>query len=457
MKGSLNNNHIEYLFFHLNNIFNLHDEIKRRIVFISDFTDIEKYNDRIIFHLSPQDIDMKRVKRVDNIPLLFPLSDRNEIFYFKNNNLIFSDDILKSAFYLLSGYQEYGSKERDDLGRFPYKASIQKELEIILKPVVNYYFNYIAQGIRLYCEKANIKFEEKKLFETFGFALTHDIDRIDKYDWYYNGYKIKELLGLVKTNLPKSKILRLLIKGLLGNLRLLSDNNPYWNFSFLQEVEAKYGVKASYFFLPKDTMHTDAYYDLEEERLVRLYNELIDNGHEIGLHGTVGSSGSLEKMKRDYNRIARVIPQKVLGIRQHRLNYVHPCTLRYQCETGLGYDNTLGFASHEGFRNSYCLPFKLYDFEKDKIIDIWEFPLNVMDITLFAYQRYKYDDAIKGIRTLVQEIKKMHGIFTLLWHNSFFDEIVYSGVTKFYFELLGIIKNENPVNVLFKDLLKKLP
>ena len=98
MKGSLNNTHIEYLFFHLNYIFNLHDEIKQRIIFISDFSDIEKYYDRIIFYLSSQDIDMKRIKRVDNIPLLFPSSDRNEIFYFKNNNLIFSDDILNQHF-----------------------------------------------------------------------------------------------------------------------------------------------------------------------------------------------------------------------------------------------------------------------------------------------------------------------------------------------------------------------
>jgi peptidoglycan/xylan/chitin deacetylase (PgdA/CDA1 family) len=457
MKGFLNNNHIEYLFFHLNYTFDLHHEIKNRIVFVYDLSEIENYTDRIIFNLSSHDINLKRVKLIDNIPVLFPSSDRNDIFYFKNNNLIFSDDILKSAFYLLSGYQEYGSGEKDNLGRYPYKASVQCKLGIIAKPVVNYYFDYIKKGVRSYCEKANIKFSEKKLFERFGFILTHDIDRIDKYDWYYNGYKIKELLGLVKTSLPKSKVFRLLIQGLSGNLGLLSNNNPYWNFTFLQEAENKYGFKASYFFLPKDIKHTDAYYDLEEERLVRLYKELTENGHEIGLHGTVGSSESPEKMKRDYNRVTHIMPQKVFGIRQHRLNYVHPWTSVYQGEIGIAYDNSLGFAAHEGFRNSYCLPFKLYDFKKDKIVDIWEFPLNVMDITLFAYQGYKYDDAIKSIQNLIIEIKKMHGIFTLLWHNSFFDEIIYPGITNFYLRLLGIIKNEKPVNILFKDLLKNLP
>jgi len=456
MKGNLNNSQIEYLFFHLDYIFNLHDEIKKRIVFIKDFNEIEKYNGRIIFYLSSKGINLKRIKWIDDIPVLFPASDRNEIFYFRNNNLIFSDDILKSAFYLLSGYQEYNSKERDSYGRFPYEESIQSKLNIIIRPVVNYYFNYIAQGIKLYCEKTNIKFKEKKLFKTFGFILTHDIDLIDKYDWYYNGYKIKELLGIVKTDLPKSKIIKLLIKGLLSNLRLLKNNNPYWNFSFLQEVEEKYGFKATYFFLPKDIKHIDAYYDLKEERLVRVYNELIKNGHEIGLHGTASSSGSIEKMRRDYDRISRAVPQKILGIRQHRLHYMHPYTLTYQYKTGLSYDNTLSFATHEGFRNSYCLPFKLYNFEEDEIINIWEFPLNVMDTTLFYYQDYQYDDAIKSVRTLINEIKKMHGIFTLLWHNSFFDEIVYPGITKFFLKLLETIKNEDPVNILNRDLLKKL-
>ncbi len=456
MKGYLNHNQIEYLFFHMDYAFHLHNEIKKRFVFIKDFSEVEEYSDRIVFYLSSKDFNPEKIKWIDNIPVLFPSSETGELFYFKNNNLIFSDDILKSAFYLLSGYQEYVSKERDHLGRFPFNESIQKKLNITNIPVVNYYFNYITKGIKLFCERINIEFTEKKLFKTFGFILSHDIDLVDKYNWYYNGYKIKELLGIVKTNLSKQKIIVLLIKGLLGNLKLLRNNNPYWNFSFLQETENKYGFKASYFFLPRGIKHADAYYDLEEERLINLYSELIANGHEIGLHGTVGSSASLEKMRNDYNRISGVVPQKILGVRQHRLNYIHPHTLIYQSETGLSYDNTLGFAAHEGFRNSYCLPFKLYNFEKDRIIDIWEIPLNVMDITLFAYQRYQYDDAIKSIRKLISEIKKMHGIFTLLWHNGFFDEILYPGITGFYLRLLEIIKKEGPVNILVKDLLKEL-
>jgi hypothetical protein len=361
--------------------------------------------------------------------------------------LIFNDDLLKSAFYLLSGYQEVLSSHKDKKGRFPFDLSIQKKLGIVTMPVVNYYFKYIKQGIQKFCEINGLPFKEKRLFKQFGFVLTHDIDWIDKYDWNYLGYKIKELLGLVKSDLSKKQLTKLVWRGTKGFLNITKDN-PYWNFDYLQKLSKKYGFLSVYFFLPKHTKHVDAYYELDDTRLTTLYPEMKNNGHYIGLHGTVASHYNENQMKLEKSTLALITGSDIKFMRQHRLTYKIPNTALAQRALGFKGDFTLGFAEHEGFRNSFCLPFKLYDFEKNEIIDVWQYPLNIMDVTLFKYRKLTYEEALKSLETLIGETEKFGGILTVLWHNSFFDEIEFPGITNFYEKLLLHISKKHPETLL---------
>jgi hypothetical protein len=90
------------------------------------------------------------------------------------------------------------------------------------------------------------------------------------------------------------------------------------------------------------------------------------------------------------------------------------------------------------------------------MMDVWEIPLNTMEVTLFGYRKLSFKEANDSVIQLISEIKKFNGIFTLLWHNCFYDENKYKGIRYFYEQLIFNIRKEMPENVLGKELVVTL-
>ena len=78
------------------------------------------------------------------------------------------------------------------------------------------------------------------------------------------------------------------------------------------------------------------------------------------------------------------------------------------------YDATLGYAAHVGFRCGICLPHKPYDVIDNRIIDLWEIPLIVMEGTLHQYRSLSPDQGLASIESLIETVRKYHGVFVLL-------------------------------------------
>lgn len=458
MNGVLSDEQREYVLFHLEHHVFLSPEITTQFAFIQDHREIEMLSNRIVFVITADNFDLQKVIHIEDIPVLFPVLNRRDFFFFdRSGNLIFGHDILKSAFYFLSGYQEYiNNSARDKLQRFDITHAVQYKLNVVNKPVVNYYFEQIARALELYCSKMNLKFVRRRLFANFGFLLSHDIDSVDLYTRNYVLYKIKEILGLARTRLSRRMNFKLLISGLFRFLRIIRNDNPHWNFDFLRKIERENNFRSIFFFLDTGVLHSDAYYTFGEKRMISLFKYLQEEGCEVGLHGTVESIKSQKKMHASLQKLQLASNAEITGIRQHRLLWEHPETALIQQAVGLKYDTTLGFAAHEGFRNSYCLPFRLFDFVNNRMTDIWEFPLNVMDVTLFAYRKLEYREALESCMSIINEVRSFGGIFTLLWHNSFFDENIYPGITDFYVNLLEKIAEQDPENILGAELLERL-
>jgi hypothetical protein len=173
----LNNNQIDYIFYHLSQHLdsNLFQTIRSKIFYLKD--EKKSSNAGIFFKLSPFKLKFENIIKIDGLPVLFPLDNKSKFYSLEGNSIIFNHDILKSCFYLLSGYQEYMSECKDNLDRFPYNESIQYRLGVLHKPIVNYYFEIILEGIEVFCQKNNIKFQRKTLFDNWKVLLTHDVDR----------------------------------------------------------------------------------------------------------------------------------------------------------------------------------------------------------------------------------------------------------------------------------------
>lgn len=419
--------------------------LKDSMVFVGSEENIDSHSNKIIFLLSEKEFIREDVKWISNLPVLFPLSQTDSYFHIANGNIVFHHDLLKSAFYLLSGFQEQNIIKRDSLGRFPYDSSVQSRLNIIHKPVVNYYFEEIINGINQFCIQKGIELIRKSKFTKFGFFLTHDVDRIKYYNFNNFLFTAKLLLGFSKSDKTKLFLAKELSRIGINILNVFSSYDPFWNFKDLAAIEKKLGLKSTYFFLPKDRKHVDSYYNLTDRKIRKLIGFLQNEGDETGLHGTVRSHNSIDALKKIYDEFLSVSGQKQAGIRQHRLMWDHPGTANNHEKVGFVYDSTLGFAAHEGFRNSYCHPFRLFDFEHNTMLSYWEIPLNVMDSTLFQYRKLTTKDAMSSIDDILSEIKKFNGVFTLLWHNSYLNEDDVPGIKVFYSDLLKRVMDEKPL------------
>jgi len=99
---------------------------------------------------------------------------------------------------------------------------------------------------------------------------------------------------------------------------------------------------------------------------------------------------------------------------------------------GLKYDTTLSFADHEGFRCGICFPYKPFDVLKNRVLNIWELPLTVMDGSLFNYQNLIPEEGFQRIKSIINTVKKYQGVFVLSWHNSSLDDLRLPGWVEVY-------------------------
>jgi len=457
MTGYLNDRKIDYVLFHLNHSCTLNEEVRNFMEFRKGKDD-RKVNQRsaIIFQLSNEGLDDSNILTIQGIPVLFPVLENDQYYSIEKNSLVFHHDLLKSVFYLLSGYQELHTVQKDPMGRFPYNSSIQYKIEMARKPLVNYYFQIIAQGIGEFCQKHSIPFQKRSIFKNFAAFLTHDVDHVDTYTIYEAIFKIKQFLGLSPSEVSRSRSFRIACRYLLQWINPFNKKNLHWDFPSLRAIEEENNFKSAFYFLPKDQRHVDAYYTFNEPRIKELINTLGEEGCEIGLHGTVRSHTSEKALQAELKLLGNYTGQKIQGIRQHRLMYDMNITPSLHQRLQMYYDTTLGFAEHEGFRNSYCLPFRMYDHVSDQMMSLWEIPLAVMDATLFYYQKYSLEEARKSIMELVDEIIKFNGVFVLLWHNGQNDEFLRPGISAFYIDLIKSIAEKDPERMLGYQIIDRM-
>ncbi len=426
MNHKISNKEVEYLLDHLDT---LYTGVKLR-QYLS--TNEQSEHPSVNIPLSDKPVDKSNIIVINDVPVLFPCANLKKWYSIDGKRVNFHHDILKSAFYLLSGFQEYQSNELDKLGRFPWSSSIQYSLGITQKPIVNYYFEVILEAFSEFCNLNGLKFK-RKTGEAPILFLSHDVDKLKKYTIRNLVNSSLEMLGIRSVPAGFMERLKDLFTHTLGLFSFRPD--PYWTFKEMTDLEHKFQISSTWYFLERGAGKNSTYH-FEDKRIRKLINYLSERGHEIGVHGTLESSLDQHAMDRSIHGLKAVSNSFVSGIRQHELKYSNPITPRIQVESGFTYDATLGFAEQIGFRNSYTYPFRLYDFDNETPMNIWQLPLNAMEVSMLLYMRGKVDSIPEIIKPILSEVTKFKGVFSLLWHNCRLEEAVYPGINVIYHDIL---------------------
>lgn len=374
--------------------------------------------------------------RVRGVPVLFSdAPDMPEPFEVVGGRVVVAHDLVKSAFFLLSAYQEWASGSADEWGRFPYEESIQKELGIEHMAVVNHYFMWMTEALLRQCRINGIRCQVKSLLGGPSLHLSHDVDTARYFTLRKSLFRCAQTLGLRRCDTSRRRMARAAAVSLLRMAGLRNDPDPYWSFDFIQDNEAFLGFKSEWFFLPDDGGPFPPDYDLTTDAEIRsVIDQLSSRGNTISLHAPINCNTSAIYAKW-LKVLQEVCPSLSRHVRQHFLAISAPRSFRAMQEAGLSADFSFGFSRHEGFRNSYCMPFRPFDHDSQSMLDIEVVPLAMMDVSCLVHRHMCYDDIFLAAGEMLDEVRLFGGVFSLLWHNSTFDEVYHPGVTKFYEDL----------------------
>ena len=286
--------------------------------------------------------------------------------------------------------EEYSPMFLDKHQRFPYYLSKDRD---ILEPRVSAFL--IENGME-------VEYPEGK---EFAVCLTHDIDAV---------YLSRAEIGFsAATSLVKHQVK----SALKMSSNLIRRWRPLWNFKDIMALEEKYGAKSSFYFLSLEEHDLDFNYRIQD-----LENELgniVDKGWEVGLHGGLEAYDNLDKIREEKERLEKALGRKVVGYRNHSLRFKVPTTWEVISSAGFRYDATFCYQDMIGFRNGMCHPFRPFNLNTNKEIDLLEIPLNIQDGTLGEmHMRLDIERAFEVTKHLIDTVEKYHGVVTILWHNN---------------------------------------
>jgi hypothetical protein len=356
-----------------------------------------------------------------DLPVLFgkPLEDGSFIFI-QEREIRLGLDILGSAFFMLSRYEELVSPERDEYNRFPAAASLAYKAAFLHRPIVNEYVEILWQCLkRLWSGLVRRP-------RSFRILLSHDVDQ--PFLLFRNGHS-----NLIRTMAGDAFKYKSLLEAMKRPVQwaasqcLGPEYDPGYTFGYIMDLAEKHGLRSAFYFIPSLSAGPPDYrYGIHDRDIQRLMSDIHARGHEIGYHASIDTYQDADLIQKEVALLRWAceqigVKQALYGSRQHYLRIQVPATLRHLAKAGLVYDTTLGYADHAGFRCGTCWEYPFYDSRERRPAGIVERPLVVMDCSVMDDQYMGLgvgEVALESMVRLAGACRRVSGDFTLLWHNS---------------------------------------
>ncbi len=322
-------------------------------------------------------------------------------------------DILTPSFLLLSRYEEFHSERHDEHGRFPYDRSLAEKNDMVEIPLVDEYAMLLRRWLCRYFPDS-----VQAISRPSRIVPTHDIDILYRFTGRFQAWK--SILG---RDLLINRDLKMARKSLKEYKKWKT--HPYWD-PYLRaavemlEREQEQHLHPIFFVKATEKGHPDATYDVNDPLLQHLIWNVTSRGGQIGLHGSYPSAEHLQYLHKEKQNLSELCDKTISVSRQHYLRTFFsddPNSLDLWRQAGITDDYTLGFAERCGFRCGTCHPYPLYDVRNDRVTNIIEHPLIVMDGTLSDYMKLSEEEAHTLTQRLKQRCFDVEGDFVFLWHN----------------------------------------
>jgi hypothetical protein len=348
--------------------------------------------------------------------------------FFKNSNLTVPFDLFGAAFWLLSRYEEYLPHKSDAENRFAYKSSLAYQYDFLHYPLVNVWLAAFKKI--LLNEFPLLEFRRRE----YNFLSTIDIDNVYKYK--HKGL-VRTVAGFIsdKNFEERKRRLRIIFE---------KEPDPFDCYDFLIQAHKQTKTKAIYFFLLGDYGPNDKNHASTDLRFQSLIKHLADYSL-VGLHPSYGSNNRLKQLKKEVSRLGNITHKLITKSRQHFSMLKFPQTYKDLLQAGIFADYSLGYANYNGFRASYCFPYRWYSLDIESVSSLTLHPYCLSEVTLMEESEKNNIPKLDLANKVMNEVKTHNGQLISIFHNNTFTE----DVKKFYVEFLTLANNPAPSKISY--------
>lgn len=292
----------------------------------------------------------------EKIPFLF--SKYGNIFaVVGKKRLKIQKDIISSAFYFLSCWQEYSlNRPLTPDNVYDFSKSLQFYWDFLEIPVVDLYANIFQHSLEQVLPGYQ-KIKKWPMDKTFALSVSHHIDVEEVFSNFHdndrNGYRV------VKDFKKKAMV-----------------NNIFKKILYTIKRESKYNFGSTFFVSGCDKELTEKH-DFLKISLNKLRRMILYN--EIALLGSFTSSYYQEILDEEYNNIDDLAID-CEGFRSETLSLHYQFCFSILEKISIKYDSSLGFPCPgvSGFRAGISYPFNPFNIVDNRPFNILEIPLSII-------------------------------------------------------------------------------
>jgi len=312
-------------------------------------------------------------------------------------------------------------------------------------PYINYYIDGFFQTVKDLLEFKRQWQIRRCLWpanQPFAAIISHNLDSLQKWSI------LSILLFLVFGTFIHLIKLRLgvLFKNLWSIIKLLFTNKEdYWNFYNIQHIERKHKYLSTWFIGVNKAHRKEKFYDYEFEDadVIKELQDIIKSGGEIALLDN-NTSKALNDIKVEYDYLVNKTKYRKTGIRHkdyfgemEHLDAIHQ-------EYSIRYDSSRTLPDRNAFYNGFATPYPIYIKGKHSASHlVYELPVNFNDNLLMVkkYKHISFSDAMYNVKSTLNTVKRIKGLFHISFTNSLFYEIKYMPRLLEY--IVDDLKNQN--------------
>lgn len=331
---------------------------------------------------------------------------------------IYQADLIASAFFWLSDWENLHRSDRDAHGRALYQGSLQQQWGLAYRCLVDEYRAVLRDWLTPLLG-GKIPSSAPQWYSLF----THDIDRIKKRTL---GILYRELWLYGIKNIRKTPF-KEHIQQLSRSLRQFLKHDAYKD-SILTYIRTEHLHRFRGTYLFKSTLRAhkhqhDAKDYLNDPFFEKLLPWLTSLEHDTGYHSGYLAGYDAKQLEREHRHLVEKTGLKPVIHRSHYLRYDASVLFPTLVRLGFRYDSSMAWADHVGSRTQTCHPHAVFDVAQNRELPLTEVPLMVMDTQLMGYMRCSPDEAIACIAQCLDQVKRHQGLMVWNFHHHGFDPI----------------------------------